>query len=193
MSLRPCVVALAVAVACSLGAAAARADTCAGPRPDDVTPFLSPGITIGVSGTGTGSGSAVTTEPGFVIGGELSIVRVSQPADCSAGSAVNALDWLPVIRWLGAYIDGVYDTHGNVVRISLGPEVGWEMFGLDGGFLVREQGGHVSPGFAVRGVLTFGYVQLYVRGESARTGEAGLLLKWPFAVHARDRVRSPNG
>ena len=144
------------------------------------TPYLSPGITLGL-GTERPNG-----RNSFIVGGEVSVLSLHDHETCSAGSAVNALDWMPDERWLGVYLDGVYYTRSGNARFTLGPEVGWNLLGLDGGVVLEDDHGKLSPGFAVRGLLTFGYVQLYLRGEAPGAAEAGLLLKWPFELRHDD-------
>lgn len=104
---------------------------------------------------------------GFLLGGELSIVRQTQE-----------------FAWFGGYIDGVYDFQRKQTRLSIGPELGWSAFGLDAGYLLAldDEGAH--SGITARPLISIGYITAFGRVshlfEDKRTWvEAGLLLKYP--------------
>jgi hypothetical protein len=107
----------------------------------------------------------------FVLGGELSVVSVSDAF------------------WLGAYLDAAHAFAIDETRLSIGPELGVRFLGLDGGY-VLSFGGHRSPqhGVAIRPMLTFGIVTAYFRsswllgGHADWYGELGLLLKAPIVI-----------
>lgn len=140
---------------------------------DSMHPWVSPGVTIGL---GDDNHHAL----GLFAGGELSAALVFVHDECThGGSPAVSIDW-PTYRWLGLYADGVVYTSDGSSRFTIGPEIGWNLIGLDGGLVIRSDG---TATWALRGVLTFGYVQLYLRGEDPKTGEAGVLFKWPVELH----------
>jgi hypothetical protein len=107
---------------------------------------------------------------GAVLGAEASIVHLGREA-----------------TWAGGYIDVVHDTSWNTQRISIGPELGLAMFGIDGGYLMQLDHGALEHGVVVRPLITFGVVALYGRyghlfiGDGREDfGELGLLLKYPI-------------
>lgn len=153
-------------VAASL--AGARADADCHEDEHEADPWLSPGITLGLGNDGHGA-------RGFFVGGELSVLELFSTTPCS-------LIPIPDAKWIGGYVDGVYYTSDGTARWTIGPEVGWDIFGLDGGLVLRRERGKLSTGVAVRGVLTVAYVQVYLRAEDSQTEEGGVLLKWPIGV-----------
>lgn len=106
---------------------------------------------------------------GFTLGGEV--------------SAVAATD---SYLWYGAYVDGLYDFGASETRLSIGPEFGYLIFGVDGGYLLAASAEGQRHGVSVRPLLTFGLVAAYSRlgvlfGDRGDTfGEAGVLLKLPL-------------
>jgi hypothetical protein len=120
------------------------------------------------------SGSA---SGGAIIGAEVSVVQY----EASSG-------WFKTPEeWHGGYVDFLYDGGTGRTRLSIGPEIGNSIFGIDGGFVAAFGGGRLHPGFAVRPMLTLGIIALVVRigdvpGDSVtgRYEEIGLLLKYPF-------------
>ena len=95
--------------------------------------------------------------------------------------------WVP--SWYGGYLEGVRDIGAHTERFSIGPEIGAAMVGADAGALVELSHGSTSTryGATLRGVITLGWVQLYVRynhyfdsDPGANGIELGVLLKWPF-------------
>lgn len=100
------------------------------------------------------------------------------------------------LLWGGLYIDGAYDTANSSTRFSIGPELGWGYFGVDGGFVHQfggdgpEAGGR--NGLAVRPCLSITVVTLYFRHETffddqpgSSLNEIGVLLKYGTEVHHR--------
>ncbi len=90
--------------------------------------------------------------------------------------------------WGGAYVDGLFDTGASRGRFSIGPEFGYEFFGLDAGVVAQVGGGVVRAGGCIRPMLTVSLITIYVRGtfvpsdpEVDQTTEIGLLLKWPLS------------
>jgi hypothetical protein len=131
---------------------------------------------------GLNAGGVVHRDPvptGSVIGAEVSAVVATVDRVASIPFDVGA--------WKGGYADVLWDTGSDRVRMSLGPEIGWAFFGLDGGPLLQIGGGAVHPGFATRVLVTLGFVSTYVRmggvagDHSAQPfTEFGALLKYPI-------------
>ncbi len=120
--------------------------------------------TYGLGGLTTG---VSLDRGGFLLGGELSVVRQTQE-----------------FFWFGGYLDGVYDFERKQTRLSIGPEFGWSALGLDAGYLLALDGAGAHGGITARPLLSIGYVTVYGRVshlfEAKRTWvEAGLLLKYP--------------
>jgi hypothetical protein len=93
---------------------------------------------------------------------------------------------LPTV-WGGGYVDAVWDTAAGRGRVSVGPEIGYMVFGVDGGLVTQFGGGEVRLGGCVRPMLTIGVISLYVRltfvpsdPEVDQTTEIGILLKYPL-------------
>ncbi len=90
-------------------------------------------------------------------------------------------------RWLGGYADIVAEPSSEAVRVSVGPEIGMAVLGIDGGY-VRELGGAKRHGFAVRPMLSLAFTTLAFRighfpGEKGGSyGELTLLVKVPFEI-----------
>lgn len=140
----------------------------------------------------------------FVAGGPLLGGSIHDDANgLLLGSELSA-GWVHVSTpeaspfWLGAYADGLYDTGPDTGRVSVGPELGYFIAGLDAG-LVHELGGAGRWGF--QGRVSFSIPVMYSspekrprlesittlslyfravtwRDESAGHGEIGLLVKW---------------
>jgi hypothetical protein len=169
-----------VAVAGSLVVAAPPAVANCHEDPDVVG--VSPGIVL------ASDASDASDRSGLILGGEVSAYRLRRH-DEYCGDSFPTLQ-LPDFSWTGAYIDLVHDFTTSATRITIGPEVGrLSVFGLDGGAVLAVQAGHPNAGIAVRGIVTFGFVQAYVRYERLfddRFGdnvvEVGALLKLPRAV-----------
>jgi hypothetical protein len=125
-------------------------------------------LPVGISG-----GVAIHdgADDGFVGGLEASIVRNDD------------------YNWMGAYADVVHDFAADTTRISLGPELGEAIFGIDGGYVLETGGGRTRHGVAVRPMFSLGVIMLYGRLEwlatepSETLGEVGLLLKVPIELH----------
>jgi hypothetical protein len=112
--------------------------------------------------------------PEMVLGGELSLVYLSDRATSLFG---------------GVVADAVYDWHRGRGRAMCGAVFGWHYFGLDGGYLIdfdkknHKHGGAVRI-FASVGVLTF-YLRYGLLKDSADFGELGLIIKLPLPIWAR--------
>lgn len=168
-----------VLAAIAISASAARADI-------DNSLFVAAGPLLG--------GSIHEGPNGLLIGGELSAgwLRTNPPND----------ETKPF--WLGVYADALYDWGSDTGRVSIGPELGYFIFGFDGG-VVRETGGAGRWGFSGRvsfsipvtwnerekhprlatvTTVSLSFRRVTWRGESAGHGEIGLLLKWALPAVA---------
>src|SRR5262249_48648178 len=94
--------------------------------------------------------------------------------------------------WIGGFADALHDFSTNTTRISVGPELGFGPFGIDGGFTSEISESGPRFGFAVRPVLTLSVVALTGRiahvsggGSTETFGEVGVLLKAPFYLGGR--------
>ncbi len=121
----------------------------------------------------TGGGSFGSPGGGGFVGGEMSLV------------------WLKEGLWGGLYADGLYDFGHSAATVSVGPEIGYALFGLDGGVAFRfgRDGEEDSPeiGYHARALLGMGGFALFGRygiWPNSQTAEhvvqIGLLLKMPF-------------
>lgn len=154
----------AAALAALLGPGAALADEAEAPADPPYAFGTVPGWTLMVGPTGGasfGSGGA-----GGFLGAELSVNRLSQAT------------------WSGLYLDGVYDFGRGDVVLTVGPQLGFTVVGLDGGFALRARDGEVEPGVAGRLVLSLVAVSLYGRyhyfaDTGDHIGQVGLMFKLP--------------
>jgi len=134
---------------------------------------------------GINAGAArVDGETGFLFGAEVSVPVLRTPGQWFGDKKrffCCARGW-PM--WAGIYGDYTKDFDREITMTTLGPELGFGPFGVDGGIAIVD--GNV--GFAVRPVLTIGAVSLYARygqieGESFT--QFGALLKWGRAIVVR--------
>lgn len=106
------------------------------------------------------------------------------------------------LLWTGIYSDVLHDFGAPGTRITLGPELGWAIFGVDGGMVLSTLDG-AHAGFCGRFLISFAIVHAYMRVghilDSPREGtygELGFMLKVPIpldgafdAPHRRDYPR----
>ena len=130
--------------------------------------FVSPGLTLG-------GGIPLEGEQrgGFVLGGEVSVIYVSEH--------------LRGMLFGGGYLDGLYGWDRRAGRMSAGGVLGWAFIGLDLGYLADFQPEGPRHGLSVRLFLTYsGLVSAYARYGflygTAGIMEFGLLLKIPFSI-----------
>jgi hypothetical protein len=139
-----------------------------------------PAFTIGARpiwyllGGVTGGLTTVAHDRGGFVGGELSAARLSHGG-----------------RWIGAYGDGYYDFGAQRGYVTLGPELGYKMFGVDAGGAARLGGDRVELGPTGRLFVTLGVLSIYGRyayfADALGSGDKnvvqiGALLKMPLAV-----------
>ncbi len=141
---------------------------------NEVQSFVLTGLTTG--------GSFGSHGGGYYLGGEVSAA------------------WLFEGVWGGVYADAAYDFGQGATTVSLGPEVGWMVLGLDGGLAARF-GRQDDPelGFHVRGVVALGLFSLYGRyggwpgagGALEHVGQVGITLKLPVWTSNEERPVAP--
>lgn len=115
-------------------------------RPQGEPPF-----TIGAEpawlllGGVSGGGSLASDDNGGFAGGELSVVRLRQ-------------SW-----WIGGYLDGGYEFAQSAPFLSVGPELGYSVIGVDGGAFVRCDEAGVELGPQGRVAIGVGVFSLFAR------------------------------
>jgi hypothetical protein len=133
--------------------------------------YVPVGVSLGwTSGSGE-SGGADERDGGFTLGLETSYVVVTRENN-----------------WYGGYLDLMVTPNDEELRVSVGPEGGFFIFGADGGLVMRADTatGEVNVGLQARGLLTLLPVMMpYVGGGFFFDGspglfEAGLLFKYPI-------------
>jgi len=141
--------------------------------------------------TGVNLGRSIYDEAGdgFVFGGETSLVLLHlAEGDHDHDGDAPGIPMFGTPTWVGIYGDVLRDTGSNTTRMSIGPEFGRELIGVDGGLLVQ-LGDQRRWGVTVRPVVTFGVVALYGRWghflddqPQPDLVEAGFLLKLPLKL-----------
>ena len=124
-----------------------------------------------LAGTSAGGTVGVDDKGGFV-GGELSLVRLD------AGTFV------------GLYADGYYDFGIDAPMVTAGPELGYKLFGLDGGIAYRRRDGDNELGATARITLGLGMFGVFTRYayfndtmDNEHVIQIGALLKLPLYVN----------
>jgi hypothetical protein len=124
-------------------------------------PLLLPGVNLG---------SAVSQDPAaMLVGAEVSVAKGTEG-----------------FAWFGAYADGVWLPARDRVRLSLGSEFGFLMFGVDAGPVLEIDERGTRGGVQVRPLLSFMFFHFGVRfGRTFGEGgsdfrELSLLLKYPI-------------
>jgi hypothetical protein len=119
---------------------------------------------------------------GFVFGGEASVGYLNM------GRAF----------WVGAYSDVLRDFGADATRFSVGPELGFAIVGLDGGYVGDYRDGKYHHGFSMRLQLTLVIFSLYGRGGKifgdpleSGFGEIGFLYKIPIPFLEHNPPRPP--
>lgn len=102
----------------------------------------------------------------------------------SSLARLDSDDW-----FVGGYVDTAFDFSSESARISLGPEIGYSLFGVDGGYVLSiGYEGQVDHGVTVRLFVTCGYFVAYGRvghlfgGAGHTWSEWGFLLKLPIRL-----------
>ena len=137
----------------------------------DAAPIPGPGQ-YGVVGINAGVSGHQVKSNGFVFGAEASFPYLFES-----------------VSWVGLYGDVLRDFGDSSTRFSVGPEVGWGPFGIDGGLLVRTMESATRMGWQMRGLLTLGVIALYAGygnvpndPEDRGITQFGMLLKVPFPI-----------
>ncbi len=172
-----------VTVGCALAPAFASRVARAGPA-DELTLFLHTGVNLGVSINDE-------ADDGFVLGGETSLVLLHFDDDDQVEHDAPGVPAFGDASWVGMYADVIRDTASDTTRLSLGPELGHELIGIDGGVLAQ-LGDDRRWGLTVRPALTFGFATLYGRWghflddrPDPDVVEGGLLVKLPLRLWGR--------
>ena len=122
-------------------------------------------------------------------------VGTHAPVGLVTGVEVSAFHIDEDRYWVGGYADGVRDFGTDAWRLSVGPELGLSMFGIDAGYVLQRTEGETRHGFAVRPMFTLGLLALFCRVEHLRGGdpttfaEVGLLAKLPFEIDVEPYAR----
>lgn len=135
--------------------------------------FLPYGLTVGYLSSETHAG----TERSGKLGGELSLAAAHDRV------------------WYGGYTDATYDITGQRAWLSLGPELGTALLGMDAGAVLVAGVGGTRAGYRLRAVLNFPIansyspLQFFVGGGALESGtrepffETGFLLKLENKLH----------
>lgn len=132
-----------------------------------------PGLTTGVGFLHQGLDT-----PGWTIGAEVSAVYYNEDINFLGGSGSLIAG--------GGYLDALWDFGSDSFRLSMGPELVWFCFGMDGGYLLQLHDGEAGHGIAGRAFISFAVVSLYTRVGSTWGAvddtfmEIGLTLKAPI-------------
>ena len=124
---------------------------------------------------GINLGGAMGQRGRFHVGGELSAVWTSRPVSREQ----------PFFAFWGLYADMLY-VPGKGYRFTIGPELGWTIFAVDGGYEGISDDSGYHHGFAVRALTHIPrlYLSAYARGHYVTSGfpffDFGVLLKLPL-------------
>lgn len=119
------------------------------------------------------------------VGANIGASNESDKTHLLLGTEVSA-GFAEFFFWGGGYVDALYDTGTQRVRVSLGPELGLFCVGLDGGPVFDIGDGKIQPGFVIRPMIALKFVFPYARfgvrvgGDASSYSELGVLLKVPF-------------
>ncbi len=91
-------------------------------------------------------------------------------------------------RWVGGYVDFLQIRGEESGMLSIGPELGVSMLGVDIGY-VQGYGTFEGNGIRARGILTiYGVVSLAAGGgrfDGEGFGQVGILLKAPIPIRSK--------
>jgi hypothetical protein len=141
----------------------------------DAGPKISPGwyLPVGIDLGGAFRGGL---DNGFVLGGEVSAVRIFTYDG-------------PDLLWLGPVADVAWDFGSDALRHRVGGEIGLGPLGVELGYIGELRDGSYMPGMGARGFLTFaivgfygGYGHLFEEVAGKDWGEFGVLIKIPIAL-----------
>jgi len=157
-----------------------------------VVPRVGLGLGAGATTARADVGPPALREPGVYlpVGGSLGVSLGGGEAGVTVGAeaSVVTIHIVGELVWLGGYVDGVWDARTDAGRISIGPEIGYTIFGVDGGYVASIDGVGYRHGVTGRVIATVGFIAVYARathlaGARAETiGELGLLLKYPIPI-----------
>jgi hypothetical protein len=132
-------------------------------------------------------GDQVSSGPLVGVEGSLVLVHFDREADEHRYAGYG------VATWLGLYGDLVRDLGSDTTRLTVGPEVGHELAGVDGGMLLQ-LGDQSRWGVTARLVGTIGVLAIYARwGHFLSDGdlpdqdfvELGILVKFPYPIYKK--------
>lgn len=130
----------------------------------------------------------------LLVGGPIAFTNTTAaPALVAVGAEASLACWActGAPTWAGGYADIVHDFGAEQTRISVGPELGLLIFGIDGGLLAAVERDATSLGLVGRITLSAAILHLYFRGGGTFGDhgfgyiEAGLLWKAPFLLSAK--------
>lgn len=143
--------------------------------------------TYGTAAGGTLAG-AYDGSASLIAGGELSAFQLGSAPKALPDGLVNFLGG-EGYAWAGGYTEIVRDVAAHATRVSIGPEVGAGIFGVDAGALFELSHGD-APGRAgatIRLAARLGLGQIYARYNhyvddqpGTNAIELGLLIKIPY-------------
>lgn len=135
----------------------------------------------------------------FLMGGAMGGGSFGSPGGGGFAGGELSLAWTRSGVWAGLYGDASYDFGHGATTLTLGPELGWLLLGLDGGLGVRlGRSDQAELGAQVRGLLTLGNVALFGRyghwpgsARDKHVGQVGVLLKLPLWASQPVRPMAP--
>lgn len=124
----------------------------------------------------------------FVMGGLTGGGSFGSPGGGGFLGGEASLAWLYHGVWGGFYMDGFYDFGHGDTTLSIGPELGYAVLGLDGGLGLRlGQADDPELGGQMRLLVSLGNFSLFGRygfwpgsKDAQHVGQVGVLLKFPF-------------
>lgn len=125
-----------------------------------------------------------------LLGGPLCVSYEGGEGDLCGGVELSLarLEEDEGLFWYGVYGDAIYHSGAEALRMTIGPEVGLFLLGVDGGLLVEKQHTETRFGFAVRALFSAAVLTPYLRyghvltGEGHRYFESGVLFKLPMPM-----------
>lgn len=152
--------------------------------------FAAVALSVGVAGEAAGD-AGPPINPGWYAPVGVVLGGAFRPIDANgflAGMEVSGARLSRNLFWGGLYTDVLYDTGKKGARFSLGPELGFAMLGLDGGFMGEFSDHKFKKGVVLRGLLTFSIMAFYgrwghfINESDSNWGEFGVLFKLPLPI-----------